>query len=117
MPSDGLPDVNHNGLFVHSPYAELAHFLVVDGMLCRFPRVHFFMDGDKALCAAALTALRRSVLAGHVEAAAFQHDKAAGRDKRKAGGRPGRAYSDSHSAKAWPPTALAHLLESPDSEG
>ena len=101
IPPDGLPDVSRNGLFVHSPYAELAHFLVVDGMLRRFPRVHYVMDDDKALCAAALTALRRSVLAGRVEAAAFQHDKEAGRVKRKASGRPGRADSKSHLAKAW----------------
>ena len=103
MPPDGLPDVSRNGLFVHSPYAELAHFLVVDGMLRRFPRVHFVMDGDKALCAAALTGLRRSVLAGRVEAAAFQHDKEAGRARRKAGGRPrpGQADSETHLAKAW----------------
>ena len=98
---DDLPDVSRNGLFVHSPYAELAHFLVVDKMLSRFPQVHFVMDGDKSLCAAALTGLRRSVLAGRVEAAAFQHDKKAGRAKRKVGGRAPRSDPAKHLAKAW----------------
>ena len=98
---DSLPDVSRNGLFVHSPYAELAHFLVVDKMLSRFPRVHFVMDGDKALCAAALTGLRRSVLSGRVEAAIFQHDKKAGRAKRKRGGRLHRDKPEDHLAKAW----------------
>lgn len=84
-----LPDMGRNGLFIRSPYAELAHFLVVDKMLGRFPRVHFVMDGDKALCMAALTELRKSVLSGRVEVAAFQHDKEAGRHRRGAGGRQG----------------------------
>ena len=98
---DGLPDVSRNGRFIRSPYAELAHFLVVDRMLRRFPRVHCVVDGDKALCAAALTAFRRSALSGRVEVAAFQHDKKAGRSKRSAGGRPPRVDPAKHLAKAW----------------
>ena len=98
---DSLPDVSRNGLFVRSPHAELAHFLVVDRMLRRFPRVHFVVDGDKALCAAALTGLRRSVLEGRVEVAAFQHGKEAGRARRKMSGRPPRGDPGEHLEKAW----------------
>ena len=98
---DNLPDVSRNGLFIRSPYAELAHFLVVDRMLRRFPRTHCVVDGDKALCAAALTAFRHSTLSGRVEVAAFQHDKEEGRSKRSAGGRLPRFDPAKRLAKAW----------------
>ncbi len=70
-----LPDVSRKGLFVHSPHAELAHFLVVRRMLFRFPSVHHCMDGDRSLRAAALTALAGDVRSGRVEIALFQHRK------------------------------------------
>ena len=78
---DTLPDVSRKGLLANSPYAELAHFLVVRRMLSRFPAVHHCMDGDKSLRAGALTAFNGDVRAGRVEVALFQHLK------KKKGGR------------------------------
>ena len=81
-----LPDVSRKGLFANSPYAELAHFLVVRRMLSRFPEVHHCMDGDKSLRAAALTAFSGDVRSGRVEIALFQHRKKVGKDEVGKGG-------------------------------
>ena len=74
-----LPDVSRKGLFADSPYAELAHFLVVRRMLRRFPVVHHCMDSAGSLRAAAVTALSGDVQSGRVEIALFQHRKKGGK--------------------------------------
>ena len=71
----GLPDISRNGYFITSPYAEAAHFLVVDKMLRRFRKVHYYMDAARDLYPAALCALAGSVRSGRVEIALFQHEK------------------------------------------
>lgn len=80
-----IPDVGRAGCFAKSPYAELAHFLVVRKILSRFPRVHYFMDSDRALFNAALVAFGSDVMDGRAEIALFQHDKQE-RSKSPAGG-------------------------------
>ena len=42
------PTHGYDGYLLRSPYAEVAHFLTVDKMLSRFPRRHYYMDGDRA---------------------------------------------------------------------
>ena len=74
-----LPDLSRKGLFADSPYAELAHFLVVRRMLRRFPVVHHCMDSAGSLRAAAVTALSGDVQSGRVEIALFQHRKKGGK--------------------------------------
>ena len=59
-------DTGRGGLFIASPYAAAAHFLVVQKMLSRFQEIHCYMDGAKELAAAALVALRGRILAGGV---------------------------------------------------
>ena len=71
----GLPDISRDGYFITSPYAEAAHFLVVDKMLRRFRKVHYYMDAARDLYPAALCALAGSVRSGRVEIALFQHEK------------------------------------------
>ena len=72
---EGLPDLARGGYFVRSPYAEAAHFLVVQKMLCRFTKVYYYMDAARELFPSALCALAQPVRAGRVEVALFQHDK------------------------------------------
>ena len=84
---DALPDVSRPGLFINSPHAELAHFLVVRRMLARFPKVHICMDGDKSLWTAALTAFSGDVRSGRVEIALFQHSKKAPKAGARTGGK------------------------------
>ena len=48
---------------MRSPYAEVAHFLVVRKMLDRFETIHCYMDGAKELYGAALVAFRDRILA------------------------------------------------------
>ena len=85
------PDSRRYGFFVSSPYAEVAHFLVVQKMLSRFDAIYSYMDGDKASLAAAVVAMRDRILAGdpqrqvdrdqrtrslpRAEIALYQHDK------------------------------------------
>ena len=45
---EAVPDLGRGGLFIRSPYAELAHFLVVQKMLTRFRTLHNTMDGCRA---------------------------------------------------------------------
>lgn len=70
-----LPDIGRGGFFIRSPYAEAAHFLVVQKMLSRFDKVYYYMDAAPDLYPAALCALARPVRTGQVEIALFQHDK------------------------------------------
>ena len=72
---EDLPDISRGGYFICSPYAEAAHFLVVDKMLRRFNSVYYYMDAARELYPAALCALAEPVRADRVEIALFQHDK------------------------------------------
>ena len=72
---EGLPDLARGGYFIRSPYAEAAHFLVVQKMLSRFEKVYYYMDAARELFPSALCALAQPVRAGRVEVALFQHDK------------------------------------------
>ena len=72
---DGLPDIARGGYFIRSPYAEAAHFLVVQKMLRRFDKVHYYMDAARELFPSALCALAQPVRDGRVEIVLFQHDK------------------------------------------
>ena len=88
-----IPQYGLNGHFIRSPYAEIAHFLVVQKMLDRFDNVHWYMDAAKEMFAAALVALRDRILwarpypdcqpdgrerpARRAEIVLFQHDKKA----------------------------------------
>ena len=100
---EALSDLSRNGCFMRSPHAELAHFLVVGKMLSRFRRVHFHMDGDKLLHAAALVAFAGRIRCGAVEIALFQHDKReGGRERKGEGGQaPTEAQRIRHLARAW----------------
>lgn len=75
VPESGcLPDpfvgdsVHPDGGFIRSPYAELAHFLVVRKMLDRFETIHHCMDAASDLVSAALVAGRDGILAGRPDA-------------------------------------------------
>ena len=68
------PDMSRRGYFLCSPYAEAAHFMVVDKMLRRFKKVYYYMDAAQELFRAALCALAGPVRSGRVEIALFQHD-------------------------------------------
>ena len=75
---EDLPDISRGGYFICSPYAEAAHFLVVQKMLSRlnrFEKVYYYIDAARELYSAALCALAEPVRAGRVEIALFQHDK------------------------------------------
>ena len=61
---EAVPDIGRGGYFVKSPYAQVAHFLVVQKLLSRFRTMHNFMDGAKELYTASLVAYRERILAG-----------------------------------------------------
>ena len=75
MDDTDLPDIGRGGYFICSPYAEAAHFMVVDKMLRRFNKVYYYMDAARDLYPAALCALAEPVRSGRVEIALFQHEK------------------------------------------
>ena len=80
VPDVALPDVSRGGVnwgkyFIQSPYAEAAHFLIVQKMLGRFDRVYYYRDAARALYPAALCVLAEPVHAGKAEIALFQHDE------------------------------------------
>ena len=95
---EAVPDLGRGGYFVKSPYAEVAHFLVVQKLLARFGTIHNTMDGSKPLYTAALVAYRERILASRpgadapddgrehrkpkAEIVVFQHKKDA-RNKRE----------------------------------
>ena len=60
-------DLPHAGRFIRSPYAELAHFLVVRKMLERFETVHHYMHSASEMFHAAVIAWRDRILAGRPE--------------------------------------------------
>ena len=59
---EAVPDIDPSGLFIRSPWAELAHFLIVQKMLARFRTIHNYMDAAKQLSAAALVGYRDRIL-------------------------------------------------------
>ena len=63
-------DPNLDGYRIRSPYAALAHFLVVQKMLSRFRVIHNTIDAADGLFPAALVAYRDRILAGRPEAEA-----------------------------------------------
>ncbi len=89
---EAVPDLGRGGCFIRSPYAEVAHFLVVQKMLTRFGTIHNTMDAARDMFSAALVAYRDRILAGRLdpesatdrrrrapktaEIVLFQHDKA-----------------------------------------
>ena len=64
-----LPGGPHRyaGWFIRSPYAELAHFLVVRKLLEKFPTVHHYIRSAGELLPAAAIAWRERILAGRPE--------------------------------------------------
>ena len=72
---DRRPGGGWGGLFIPSPYGELAHFLVVRKLVRRFPLVHLTMDASKSLWQSALTAFAGPIRENAVEVALFQHEK------------------------------------------
>ena len=109
-----LPPQGRGGYFIRSPYAETAHFLVVQKMLSRFQLLHCYMDGAKEMAASALVAMRGRVLAGvseqgtgtdgrarplkRVEIALYQHDK----DQRRKVQNPNQPVGERKSLRdAW----------------
>ena len=64
-----MPILGRGGFFIRSPYAELAHFLVVQKMLARFDTIYAYTDGAKEMYTAALVAFRDRILAGCPDAA------------------------------------------------
>ena len=73
--SPDLADEGFQGQLVRSPYAEVAHFLVVNRMLARFGRRYHYMDGSRVLFTAALIAMRNEARSGRVQIASFQYKK------------------------------------------
>lgn len=55
------------GCYVRSPYAEAAHFLVVEKMLRRFRRVSFCFDAGRDRLDAAMVALAPGIAAGRTD--------------------------------------------------
>ena len=63
-----VPDLNTDGYPVRTPYAALAHFLVVQKMLSGFRTIHNTIDAADGLFPAALVAYRDRIVAGRPEA-------------------------------------------------
>ena len=70
-----VADGGHLGSVMRSPYAEVAHFLVVQRLLSRYKRVFFYMDAAYDLTASAMIAMRDGVRAGRIQVAVLQHEK------------------------------------------
>ena len=70
-----VPVLGRHGYFISPPYAQLAHFLVVQKMLGRFREIHCYMDGARDLSKAALVAFRDRIIAGRAEIVLYQHDR------------------------------------------
>ena len=68
-------DEGQLGREILSPYAEVAHFLVVDRMLSQFGRRFFYMDTSRDLFDSAVLAMRDSVRRRRVEIVLYQHEK------------------------------------------
>ena len=81
--SPSLADDGHEGYMIRSPYAEVAHFLVVRHMLQRFKRVYFYMDASYDLTQPVMVALHDWVESGRAHVAVFQHEKTGKREQEK----------------------------------
>ena len=99
------------GCYIRSPYAEAAHFLVVEKMLRRFQRVCFYMDAAKEQRAAAMVALAPGILSRRIEVVMVQRehhsDKESDGDAADAFVKRPREGSDARKAllrKAWAET-------------
>ena len=92
--SSDLPDSNPDGYRIRSPYAELAHFLVVQKMLSRFRTIHSTLDAADGLLPAALVAYRDRILAGRPKA-----DAPAARPLRASGTAEMVLFSYDHQAR------------------
>ena len=77
--SPGFADGGHHGHMVKSPYAEVAHFLVVRRMLARFKRVHFYTDASYDLTRSVMVAMHDWVSSGRAHMAVVQHKKPGGK--------------------------------------
>lgn len=75
-------DAGHHGQMMASPYAEVAHFLVVQRMLSRCKRVFYYMDASYHLTGSAMVAMREDIRSGRVQVAVMQHQKVRKRDDR-----------------------------------
>ena len=82
-----LADAGHPGFLMRSPYAEVAHFLVVQRLLSRFSRTFHYTDASADLSTSALVAMRDGVRSGRVQIALFQYEQGK-KKKRKPKGRP-----------------------------
>ena len=112
-----MPIVGRGGYFIRSPYAELAHFLVVQKLLSRFDSIYCYMDSAKELYSAALVAFRDRIRAGSpkaplavdrrrrrrtAEIVLFQHDKKASNRKALPPSPPSeKGTNEDHLLNAW----------------
>ena len=74
-PKEPPSDEGQPGREILTPYAEVAHFLVVDRMLSRFGRRYIYMDTSRDLFDSAMLAMRDSIRRRRVEIVLYQHDK------------------------------------------
>ena len=95
--SPGPPDEGQPGREIVSPYAEAAHFLVVDRMLSRFGRRFYYMDTSPALFDSAMVAMRDNIRRRRVEVVLYQHGgKGRARPGIAAGSGPGGRRTRTH---------------------
>ena len=73
--SHAVVDAGLPGLFMRTPYAEAAHFLIVRRLLSRFKRMIFYMDASYDLSLAVQIALREDIVSGRAHVALFQFSK------------------------------------------
>ena len=129
-------DLERDGCFISPPYAQLAHFLVIQKMLGRYRDIHCYMDGARDLSKAALVAFRERIIAGgavvaesdagradrpkRAEVVLYQHERSAtvGRSSARRWGRPlDRAWADAEKRFAEqlsPPDELQLQGDEPD---
>ena len=67
-------DEGQRGQAIVSPYAEAAHFLVVDRMLSRYGRRFYYMDTSRDLFDSAMAAMRDNIRRRRVEVVLYQHE-------------------------------------------
>lgn len=77
----GVADAGHAGYIIRSPYAEVAHFLVVRKMLERFKRVFCYMDASYDLTDSVMVAMHDWVSSGRAHVAVMQHEKLGRREQ------------------------------------
>ena len=77
-----MADAGHWGKMVKSPYAEVAHFLVVRHMLKRYRRVFFYTDASYDLTGSVMIAMHDWVRSGRAHMAVLQHEKLGMRERK-----------------------------------